>query len=368
MKIVRLQENFFEKSDEFRVEESKINAFQGYLQITEREKSFVVSRARKLWKKVFKKSGMDHFEGLIRFDFVPEFEEEPEIKDSVIDLGDLSIKGLYEINTHSPEGVACDALYRKSFPKLKGYTPNASKKLAEHLSEAYGGEITMVQGQNSAKDSWGNVFIESLNSYGVKVQAKTPSEIKKGKPSLLWRWGDVDFKKEFNEYEDEFQRWLVKQEKMKIINTIPESRKKDVANKKLIARKDDFILNGSGSLKKALELPKNDYVLKPLRGASGKGIVFGELEDFLSWSKAIKKAHKRGDYGLFKKMMLPKVEVNGLSITMDFLPAFYAHGNNLDYLYSLVRLEPWESYFSRKTINVAQGGGYGGTVKVVKGG
>ncbi len=227
MKIVRLQENLFEKSDEFRVGERRINAFQGYLQITEREKNFVVSRARKLWKEVLKKSGMNYFEGLIRFDFVPEFEEEPKIKDSVIDLGDLSIKGLYEINTHSPEGVACDALYRQSFPKLKGHTPNASKKLAEHLSKAYGDEITIVQGRNSAKKSWGDVFVKSLNSCGVKVQVKSPNEVRKRKHNLLWRWGDVDFKKEFNEYEDEFQKWLASQGKMKIINTIPESRKKE---------------------------------------------------------------------------------------------------------------------------------------------
>ena len=368
MKIVRLQKNLFEKSDEFRVGESKINAFQGYLQITENEKSFVISRARKLWKEVLKKSGMKNFEGLIRFDFVPEFKEEPTVKDSVIDLGRLSLKGLYEINTHSPEGVACDALYRKSFPELKEYTPDASKKLANHLSKAYGGEITMVQGQNAAKESWGDVFVRRLNSYGAKVRVQSPNKIRARKPNLLWRWGDIDFKKEFNEYEDEFQKWLVRQKEMKTINTIPESREKDVANKKIIAQNNDFILNGAGSLKKALRLPKNNYVLKPLRGASGKGIVFGELESRDTWIKTIKEAHKRGDYGLFKKIMLPKIKVNGLSITMDFLPAFYAHGENLNYLYSLVRLEPWESYFSRKTINVAQGGGYGGTVKVVKGG
>ena len=368
MKIVRLQKNLFEKSDKFKVGKKKINAFQGYLKITKEERNLVTSKAQKLWKRVLKKSGMDHFEGLIRFDFVPEFNKDPVIKNSIIDLGQLSVKGLYEINTHSPEGVACDALYRKSFAKLQGHTPKAAKKLANHLSRAYGNEITMVRGRNLAKESWGDVFVQALRNYGVDVSLKNPNEVMEKRPDLLWRWGDVDFKKEFNEYDDDFQRWLIGQDDMKIINTIPESREVDVANKKLIARKKDFILNGPESLKKALRLPKNNYVLKPLRGASGKGIVFGELESESRWINTIKKAHRRGDYGLFKKMMLPKIKVNGLSITMDFLPAFYAHGEDLSHLYSLVRLEPWESYFSRKTINVAQGGGYGGTVKVVKGG
>lgn len=366
MKIVLLKDKLFEKNDNFKVGKIRINAFQGYLQITEKEKDFVVSRAQKLWKTVLKSSGMDYFEGLIRFDFVPEFEKVPKIKDSVIDVGRLSIKGLYEINTHSPEGLACDALYRKCFPNLRVYTPKASKKLANHLSKAYRDEIVMVRGENSAKKSWGDIFIKALRNYGADVYSESPEEVMRRKPNLLWRWGDIDFKKEFNEYEDYFQRWLIDQDDMKIINTIPASRKVDVANKKLIARKDDFILNGAGSLKKALRLPKDEYVLKPLRGASGKGIVFGELENRSRWIDEVKKAYNRGDYGLFKKMMLPEIKVNGLSITMDFLPAFYAHGEGLTYLYSLVRLEPWESYFSRKTINVAQGGGYGGTVKVVK--
>jgi hypothetical protein len=369
MKLVLLQEKLFEKRDGFKVGNQKINALQGYFEISEEEKNRVVKKAEDLWKKVLRKSGMDNFEGHIRFDFIPEFKEKAERKGSVIDLGKLSIKGIYEINTHSPEGVACDALYRKHFPELRDYTPSASKNLAESLLATYSKQITMVKGDNLAKKSWGDCFVNSLKEFGLKMEEKKPEEIRTRRPGLVWRWGDIDFKKEYNEYEDDFQKWLLKQNgAMKIINTIPKSRNDDIANKKLLAKKEDLILRDKKDLLKGLKLSKDNYVLKPLRGASGKGIVFGELVNEKEWKEVVLKAYQRGGYGLFKKIILPKIEVDELAITIDFLPAFYAYQEELTYLYSLVRVEPWESYFFRKTINVAQGGGYGGTVRVTKGG
>ncbi len=364
MKLVRLQKKLFERSANFKVGNKRINAFQGYFKISEREKSYIVSEAEKLWISVLERSGVKHFEGHIRFDFIPEFKEKSEFKGRVIDLGDLSIKGIYEINAHSPEGVACDAVYRESFPELRDHTPDATKELAKAFLKAKNGKMVMVQGSNPAKISWGRSFVERLKSYGIEIEVKSTEEVKKRFPKLIWRWGDIDFKEEFNEYDPSFQKWLLSfRDSIKIINTVPESREKDVANKKFLAEKEDIILDNPENLRRLKSVDRKEYVLKPLRGASGKCIVFGEdVKSDSEWKNELDKSYKKGDYGIFKKVLLPKINTNGLSIAMDFLPAFYAYGESLRYLYSLIRLEPWESYSSRKTINVAQGGGYGGTV------
>ena len=177
MKLVLLQNKLFEKREGFKVGNQKINALQGYLEMSEKEKDFVIRKAKKLWKQIFRDSEMNYFEGHIRFDFVPQFKEEAVKKGSVVDLGKLSIKGIYEINTHSPEGVACDSLYRKCFPDLRDYTPPASKKLAESLLNAYGEQITMVKGNNLAKKSWADCFIKDLNKYGLKVKEKKAEKL-----------------------------------------------------------------------------------------------------------------------------------------------------------------------------------------------
>ncbi|MGM0439127.1 MAG: hypothetical protein ACQEP3_01680 [Patescibacteria group bacterium] len=368
MKLVLLKDKLFEKREGFSVGDQKINALQGYLEITKKEKKKVIKKAEDIWKNIFEKSGMDYFEGHVRFDFIPKFKGKARRKGSEIRLGEISIKGIYEVNTHSPEGVACDALYRRKFPEISSYTPSAGKQLAKKLLETYDSKLTMVRGSNLAKSSWASAFLDELSANGLNVSVNKWADAQKNPPSTLWRWGDVDFKGEFNEYSDDFQKWLYKAQNnySRVINTIPESRNADIANKKLLASEEDIVLNSNHKLEKAMLVDKDNYVLKPLRGASGKGILFGEDVSKDKWRIILRKATKKGDYGIFEKILLPKIEVNNLSITMDLLPSFFANGKDLTYLYSLVRVEPWESYFSRKTINVAQGGGYGGTLKEVK--
>ncbi len=358
-----------EKSNGFTVGGKQIGALQGYLTISKKEHENVIENAQKVWKKVLAKSKANKkFKGLVRFDFIPQFKKEPQKNSYGYYLGELEIKGLYEINAHSPECLSCDALYRQSLPKaLTSKTPSAVKAFAKKVKKEVGKEIFIVRGKGVAKDSWGSAFIKELEKEGLLVKEVSEKQAMKINPSPLYRWGDVDFKGDFAEFENDFQEWLFEKQiksPSKVFNTLPESREKDVANKIFLAKKDEFPLLKEDHFQKALLLNKDDYVLKPLRGAGGNGIVFGDHVSYKEWEKTLKEALKKQNYGLFKKQLLPKINIHGMPLTMDFLPAFFADGEKLCHLYSVTRIEPWNSYEKRRTINVLQGGGYAGTITV----
>jgi len=371
MKLVLLKKkNIFTKREGFEVAGKKIGAFQGYPLVEKKELIGVIRRANEVWKRVYSLAKVDSFTGHVRFDFVPEFNSEVRKEGLSFDLGDLSVDHLYEINAHSPEGAACDSLFGRVFPDLAGNRPSAAKKLAQTISEFVFSDISMVKGVGPAKDSWISYFFNDLRKTGLSVNLKSPDQIKKEDPKLIWRWGDIDFRGVFNEYDLDFQKWMLSAQKNGtfIINSLPQKMESDVANKKFLATEDDLILEEREDFLKALNSSdkKNDYVLKPLRGSSGKGIVFGDRKTENEWKDILVEAYNFGGCGLFKKKLLPKIDIGKESIAMDFLPSFFAVNEELYYLYTLVRMEPWESYIKERTINVVRGGGYGGTLAVEK--
>ncbi len=368
MKFVLLKDDLFEKREGFHVGGNEIGALGGYFVVEKRELSKAVMKAQKIWSYIFANSGAtEDFRAHIRFDFVPTFFGPVKKSGNVYDLGALVMKDLYEVNSHGPECMSCDSLFRETFPEIAKYTPSASARLAKRLYEEYKGqEITMVRGRGSTKDSWKEPLLKEVNSNGLSVVEMTEEEAVKKRPPLVWRWGNIDFNGEFSEYDNYFQRWLLKsQEELNVFNTVLGNGSTDIANKKLLATYLDIILDSKQNLEDALFCSKEDYVLKPLLGTSGKGIVFGEDTHPEFWRKALLESYKKGEYGIFKKVMLPRLDLErDVSITMDFLPSFFAEGSKLHYLYTVTRVEPWNSYKERKKINVLQGGGYGGTVTI----
>jgi len=365
VKLVLLKKELFQEREGFVVGGKKIGALQGYFTVSKEELERIISIAQRIWERAFLLSGAPpEMKAHIRFDFVPQISGTPEETEEGYDLGRVGIKDLYEINCHSPECMSCDSLYRKKFPEIAQYTPSAATELAKALSQEYEtDEITMVRGNGEAKRSWGDALLGQMNCNGLKVKETSAERAVKEKPSPLWRWGDVDLKGEYAEYEHDFQEWLLgAQENIDVFNTVPKSRGKDIANKRFIAKKEDIILDSKKNLEEALQMERGSYVLKPLRGASGKNIVFGDHTDPREWKKKIIRAYLDGNYGLFKKTLLPKVNLNGVSVAFDLLPSFLATGKELHFLYAVTRMEPWNSYYERRTINVLQGGGYGGTV------
>ncbi len=368
MKLVLLKEKMFDEHPRFMVGENNIRALQGYFSISFKELEAVTSYASSKWEQLCQMVDIEEsFRAHIRFDLVPQFTGKTQKEDNTCYLGELSIKGAYEINTHSPECMSCDALFRESFPQIAKHTPSAAKALGTELYHEYRQEkIDMVKGEAVTRDSWCSALKREMSKVGVSIsEVSVEKALSNGRP-VLWRWGNVDFNNEYGEFSSDFQQQLYEaQDRISIFNSIPHPQK-DIANKGLLAKNGEVLLDSKENLQLALRFNKDEYVLKPLIGTSGKGIVFGDNVSAETFKKAVHEAYQKGGYGLFKKVLLPRVKLNGdiEDFTLDFLPSFFAKGSKLYYLYSVIRMEPWHSYIKRKTINVLQGGGYGGTVAV----
>ncbi len=368
MELVLLKKDLFAEKESFCVGDKNIRALQGYFKMSEKELKRTVETAENLWDMIFRISNLDEsFRAHIRFDFIPQFLGVPQKTENGYYLGNLVIKDTYEINTHSPECMSCDALFEESFPEIARHTPSATRQLAKGLKKIYGKEkISMVKGSAVTRDTWINPLKKILKEEGVDVELISPEKAKEKQPSLLWRWGNIDFSGEYGEFESGFQEWLFEaQKEISVFNTVLK-KEDDPASKGFLKKSDEIILRTDDDLKKALSLEKDDCVLKPLLGTSGKGIVFGEKVSKSDFDKAVEEAYKKRGYGVFRKNLLPKINLNGsdFCFTMDFLPSFFVVGSKLEYLYTVVRMEPWESYRKNLLINVLQGGGYGGTVAI----
>lgn len=367
MRVVLLKKKLFEKREGFVVGGEEIRAFQGYFEISKRELDQVIRKATAIWKRVFALSGAnENYRAHIRFDFVPSFEGEVSLEQDGYFIGNLQIKDLYEINTHSPECMSCDALFREVFPEIAKNTPSATGVLARAIKKECSEEIVMVKGDVVTRNTWLYPLLRELEREGLKTKVLPATKVRKEEPANLWRWGNIDFREEYGEFDSDFQKWLFRaQKRVTLFNSILK-QERDTANKGFLLKDGEFLINSKENLKKALLLNKDDYVLKPLIGTSGKGIVFGSKVSKKTFQEALQDSFQKKGYGVFKEILLPKISLNGenFNFTMDFLPSFFATGSKLEYLYSVVRMEPWESYEERLTINVLQGGGYGGTVVV----
>lgn len=373
MNLVLLQDNkLFREKEGFVVGGKKIKALSGYLTLTEKEKEKINETSAGIWNKLMTVSGAkEDFKGIVRFDFAPCFSGKAKKTSFGYDLGEVGLKALYEVNAHSTEDFACDALHYLCFPEISSFTPFATRRVAREVVRQVGRKIFMVKGDGVAKDSWIEPLLKELSATELSVEVVSPREVMKNNLSPLWRWGDVDLEGEFREFDDHFQKWLLeKQEKreVEVFNTLPENRKKDVANKGHLAEKGEEVLYTKDALERALLLDKDRHLVKPLRGASGNGIVFGDELPLFRWKKFLSECFAKQNYGVFKKKLLPRVSLEKEDVVLDILPVFFAQGRVLHPLYCVARIAPWESYLSEgRTINVVKGGGYAGTVAVSEG-
>jgi hypothetical protein len=190
-------------------------------------------------------------------------------------------------------------------------------------------------------------------------------KIKEVKPSPLYRWGDVRFG-EFSEFSPDFQKWLLEAQNNSVLvfNTIPTEPNQDVGSKRFVFNsKTDYLLDSENDISFLQNLNKDNYVLKPLRGHGGEGIVFGRKIKENEWVKRLKEAVAKGGYGLSKAQWLPKVKIKDNFYAFDLNPAFWVQNGEIEYLYTIARIENYESYWQRGMINVAQGAGFAGTIQ-----
>ncbi|MDD2913464.1 MAG: hypothetical protein WCR84_02390 [Candidatus Paceibacterota bacterium] len=327
----------------------KINVYDGEVRISKKEIEKIVAFCKPLWEEIVKKTENFNFKGIIRFDLVPSFSSFVK-NNGFVDFGEISFCGIYEINAHSPECCsALCAMNKKGIMVIPIW-----ERIAKEIKMHFGKRILFIKGESLLKREWGDDFIDLLKKEGLELEVlRHPYNCLENANNLpIWRWGDVRFSETEDEFPIEVQNWILRQQKEKVpvFNTVSFLPEKDAGRKDILSSDlfagplSDF--NGE----------KEDFVIKPLRGSSGKGIVFGRLADDQVWQKAINGV-REGKNGLYKGMWLPRLPLNGKEAALDFNVAFWANGPDLSYLYSIIRMDDWDSYWKRGVINVCQGGG-----------
>jgi len=356
------------------IQNKNLGAFNGSVIISQQELEHIQEVASYLWRCILTKANLNNFEGLIRFDFAPQLSGKTNLTKwqnlPALDIGELTIGGVYEINTHSPECMAAIAALHHSSPLHSWHQPNVGERLARVMQEKVSQKIIFVPGDNPIKQVWGSYLLASLKAAGLDIVRQTPEELIKHKQVSLpiWRWGDVRFDKGPSEYPLPFQHWLLRQPL--VFNTLS---RQDPGDKSLLIGKgskrwdilvgENFILSAE-TADQALK-DQNQLVLKPINGSSGNGIVFGSLVSSQKWKQTIEKilAHQQVVYGAFEIRWLPKINLpSGEAIALDLNVAFWAQGEKLTYLYSVSRLDYWERYQGNGVLNVSQGAGFTGPI------
>lgn len=335
-----------------------IGAFLGAFYWEGRELEELKRICQKIWEEVYVRAGFPEFMGLIRFDLVPNF-----IKPNG-SLGEMRVSGIYEINVHSPEELA-------GISALEHFTGiyslnDPSVIFANKLKKVFGKEkIVFVCGNNLLKREWGGIFFDKLRSLGVNIERMSPEEVMRNPPKILFRYGDVrDIGP--NHFDLTFSKWLMSQRKSRLIfNTIPNGV--DLGDKSFLLSSDDQELSkifgenrrllSNDDISWSIDQGHHEFLVKPNKGASGDGIYFGENYEPSEWRRILQRMLSHERYSIWQTRWLPEIFVGESSLAIDTNPVFWANNGNIEYLYTIVRADSYESYRSRGEINVAKGAG-----------
>ncbi|MBD3207953.1 MAG: hypothetical protein GF370_00680 [Candidatus Nealsonbacteria bacterium] len=350
-----------------------VGTINGLMTINEREKEHLINVSQKIWDNVYRVC--PDFKGLVRFDLVPKYplSDAPTVSrngDHVsFSLGELRIVGIYEINTASPEcAMATEAMHDANYV-LRALQPSPCKRLAEavrrHLNTR---EIVLVLGNGFVKQCWGETYIQGLEREGLIIEKMTPEEFMDNdvRDRVVYLCGDyrekgpAEFDKFFMHYIKDYPRHLV-------FNTIPNGRGY-ISDKSLLfprgSKAWDCLVGENRRLTPQnfdfARENKDRLVLKPFLGSSGENVFIGRMMTNEEWGKVLRFALRKTGYGLFEARWLPKIHLPFGDFATDINPAFWARGNELDYLYTIARIDTWQTYRHKGIINVTQGAGYVG--------
>ncbi len=348
-----------------------IGVFTGSFVLEDEERERMIHTCRDIWAHVRQECNTDTNPlGLHRFDLVPAFARP---RGNAGDLGALFVKGIYEINGHSPECLAAGSMIRHYYPDIP--CVNAAEKVAQKITQTYGHvPIAFVVGKGSTlKAHWYKYLVRDLIDANLDITVMTPEEVMKKEPPYVWRWGDVRVNGE-NDYKnsEEFTRWLYEQDRCTVFNRVLH-RHEDVTNKSLLLSSprptvaallgDNRVLDEETMRWSTEENEYQALMAKPDGGSSGKGLIFGEHYSMRRWLQKLQDlVDNNVPYSLWQTQWLPAISVGHRKLAIDINPAFWIDGDNLEYLYTIIRIDCYENYRTKRKINVSQGGGIAGLV------
>lgn len=291
------------------------------------------------------------------------------------DLGQATVVSIYEPNLHAAEcAAALDAMFASVNWKYGNLRFNSRSKMVGHAFGKHIGHTPLMYVQSttkSVKRNWGNIFYNGLRSGGLNLTPRNERHIMNHSGGV-YRFGDARLNGE-TEFSPKFTKHLYERSGL-IVNSLP--GKRDVSGKDFLmpygdSRWDSLVgrnhmLNGPMSILKSF--PPSNWVKKPIRGASGSDIDFGKDFNWLTWPLKLWTSSNLNStkYGMYKACWAQQIRLPGHApIAADFNISTLINGPNMQYLYSLMRMDWWDRYWKRGTINVSTGAGIGLSVRVV---
>jgi len=364
MKLIMNEHGMIDKNSGVMLKGKKVGVSSWHINIGREELDTIIKRSEGTWKTLWHLSGYNDFKGVIRFDFVPEFTDTPTVEDNVLDTGPLSIRGLYEVNAESPEcGAAISLMNIFTGQDRSG----AIKKLVSEIKRSFGNErIVFVPGDSGSETSvvkmeWHGHFVQRLKECDLDIELRSTEEIlcsrDRYRNRIIWRWGDINEDMRFCHYTPHFIEWL-RNHTGPVFNTLAPEDKIGISDKSLLLSiGNNRVLSPSDEDVSWAMQNKDALVLKRFRGASGKDVFFGKRKGYDQWEALLKEKQRLGNFGLFEAMWLPKIRIpkNHGPYAFDINAAFWAENDTLRLLYLIIRMEEWETYEEKLTINVSAG-------------
>ena len=315
-------------------------------------------------------SGCEDFLGTMRQDLVPNLTGEQ-----------FGVKALIEANYHGPEDIGAMCAVPHFYRDLTCI--NVAAKVANRLAAIVGkDDIAFVAGHGALKDEWKSYFFEELARTSLNISWVSADHLMtmQEPPLYIWCWGDIRRPHQgASDFSEEFVTWAFEAEKCghTFINSLPGEH--DIARKSnLISGQSDFLgrlvgresrpLGSEDDVVWALGENRKGYrrfnlVLKPDDGSSGSGITFGRLcKTQCEWENALVHALQRREhddsFSLWRFRSLPRTRIGGMDVAMDASPFFFVDGRELEYIYTLIRVRPWDEYEKYLVLNVSAGAGF----------
>ena len=324
--------------------------------------------SQRVWGRIYRLLEGKPFEGVIRFDFAPEWKGSG---------SPLQIRGIFEVNTESPECAAAFAAAQEAYRRERGF-PSFSPEVVlirELFQERR--RVAMVIGDAPVKRSWGETYYRTLSQeaerQGRELLLLSPGELmERGVEGFdaLYRFGDAQpLPGTSRQFSDEFISWMLglQRKGFPVINTLASQWEVFPGSKELLGE----VLEGDtlGDLYRRVPLTqeerdrllreKDQWCLKPDGGSSGRGVACGPFFSPEEWERELEEHLLQGGAAAYRYFSLPLVKIQGEKYRVDFNYAYYARKERITPLYGIVRIMPEEDFVaSRGLINVACGAGF----------
>lgn len=346
-----------------------------FLQTPSEEKN-MQRQINSLWSQI-PKCYRDGMTGIIRFDCIPAFANADQAKSvkvagrEAIDLGHMTIEGVYEVNTHAPECTGSILRHRDNLSKPISYLGSPYAEIASRLRTYFKkNRVHILPGRRRGIENVDRMCRE-LRKHGLRVEIIDEGQLLKDAIPAVWRFGDLKRNPHESEYSQDTWEFLHREYPHTYMNFMDPQY--DLSNKSLFVQ--DFgdvwrsYVGRNTPLrsmdKQSLLANREQWVVKPFSGTRGQAVHIGQDYTADAWKQVVDDvATKADDYGVYEaKFLRPFSLFNEGEFVADYNPTYWVDAGRLTYLYTMCRLAPFAVYRNNHLMNVSLGAVLGGMVR-----